>query len=335
MIISRTPYRVSLFGGGSDYPAWYRKNGGTVLGFAMNRYCYISVRELPPFFNHKHRIVYSAIEDCNTVEEIKHPAVRGVLTEFPPEKGLEIHHDGDLPARSGLGSSSSFTVGLINALEASHGRMISKKKLAERTIDIEQNVIKEHVGSQDQIWAAYGGMNRIHFQKDGDFVVSPVLVQPERRKKLTSNLMLFFSGVSRIAAKIAERKIANLDARHDHIVKMVSMVDDAESIISSASGDLSDIGRLLYKSWKLKRELAEGVTNPTVNEIFDEAMAGGALGGKLLGAGGGGFILFYAEPGAKKEIRRRLSKLIEVDIDVDNAGSQIVVYEPDGLGNKK
>ena len=335
MIISRTPYRVSLFGGGSDYPAWYRKNGGTVLGFAINRYCYISVRELPPFFNHKHRIVYSAIEDCNTVEEIKHPAVRGVLTEFPPEKGLEIHHDGDLPARSGLGSSSSFTVGLINALEASHGRMISKKKLAERTIDIEQNVIKEHVGSQDQIWAAYGGMNRIHFQKDGDFVVSPVLVQPERRKKLTSNLMLFFSGVSRIAAKIAERKIANLDARHDHIVKMVSMVDDAESIISSASGDLSDIGRLLYKSWKLKRELAEGVTNPTVNEIFDEAMAGGALGGKLLGAGGGGFILFYAEPGAKKEIRRRLSTLIEVDIDVDNAGSQIVVYEPDGLGNKK
>lgn len=331
MIISRTPFRISLFGGGSDYPAWYREHGGAVLGFAINKYCYISVRELPPFFEHKHRIVYSYIEMINEVDQIKHPSVRGVLQELGADKGLEIHHDGDLPARSGLGSSSSFTVGLINALYAHNGRMVTKRQLADGAINIEQNVIKEHVGSQDQIWAAYGGFNRIYFSKDDRITVHPIIIGKKRREQFRQNLLLCFTGVSRIAELIAEKKILNLKFREKHIHKMVAMVDAAAEILGDDGRPLSDIGDLLHESWILKRELVDGVTSPEIDSIYQAAREAGALGGKVLGAGGGGFMIFYVEQDKRQAVSESLGDLLQVNFDFDMTGSKIVVFEPDGL----
>jgi D-glycero-alpha-D-manno-heptose-7-phosphate kinase len=331
MIISRTPYRVSLFGGGSDYPAWYRAHGGRVIGFAINKFCYISVRHLPPFFEHRHRIVYSGIETVREIAEIRHPAVRHVLQEMEVETGLEIHHDGDLPARSGVGSSSSFTVGLLVALHALAGRMIGKQELARQAIHIEQEVIREHVGSQDQVWAAYGGINEIAFHPDDSFAVRPVIMPPERQAALIGSLLLCFTGVSRVASAVAERKIANLPRRQRHVEAMVAMVDEAAAILGTPRRDLRELGRLLGESWRLKRELAEGVTSDLVDEIYEEARAAGALGGKLLGAGGGGFMLLYVEPERRVAVAERLRRLIRVGFDIDRSGSRIVVYEPDGL----
>lgn len=334
MIISRTPYRVSLFGGGSDYPAWYRKHGGQVLGFAINKYCYISIRHLPPFFNHKHRIVYSAIELVNTFNEIKHPAVRAALQDTNPEKGLEIHHEGDLPARSGLGSSSSFTVGLLNAQYALTGRMVTKHQLAQQAIRLEQDVMKEHVGSQDQVWAAYGGMNHIDFNRDDSFDVTPLIIDGGRRIQLMGNLMLFFTGISRYATEIAEKQIANLPNRQPHVQNIMEMVNEAEAILQDTKTPLADIGRLLNESWSLKRELADEICTPAVDNIYEAALAAGAVGGKLLGAGGGGFVLFYVEPENQQLVREALAKLTEVHFDLDHVGSKIVIYEPDGLESK-
>lgn len=334
MIISRTPFRVSLFGGGSDYPTWYRRHGGTVFGMAINKYCYISVRELPPFFEHKHRLVYSRMELVNDVSEIEHPAVRAVLEETGISEGLEIHHDGDLPARSGLGSSSSFTVGLLNAISALNGRMASKRQLAEEAIRIEQEVICEHVGSQDQIWAAYGGMNRIDFNSDGSFSVSPIIVGAARRAQLMESMLLFFTGFSRNASEVAKEKIANLNKRQDQVRAMASMVDEAISILESDDEPALPIGRLLGESWRLKRELASGVSNSHIDEIYTAAIDAGAIGGKLLGAGRGGFMLFLAEPDKHAAVKERLKDLVHVGFDVDMSGSTIVVYEPDGLDRR-
>lgn len=334
MIITRTPFRVSLFGGGSDYPAWYRENGGAVLGYAIDKYCYISLRELPPFFKHKHRIVYSRSELVNELEEIEHPAVRAVLMDRGVQVGLEVHHDGDLPARSGLGSSSSFTVGLLHALAALDGRMVSKRHLAAEAIRIEQDVIGENVGSQDQVWAAHGGINRIDFAPDGTIDVAPVILTPGRRKELVSSSMLFFTGVSRIASEIAGKQIANLQNRAGHIRRMTEMVDEGLAILTGPGRPISQLGTLLHQSWMLKRELADDVTTAHVDEIYDAARAAGASGGKLLGAGGGGFMLFIVPPDKKAAVRQRLSSLIHVAFGIDTSGSKIVVFEPDGLENR-
>jgi len=331
MIINRTPFRISLFGGGSDYPAWYRKHGGSVLGFAINKYCYISLRELPPFFEHKHRIVYSQIEMVKEVEDIVHPSVRGVLQTFGADKGLEIHHDGDLPARSGLGSSSSFTVGLISALYALQGKMVTKQYLAEEAIHIEQDIIQEHVGSQDQVWAAFGGINRVNFGVDGSISVNPMIIDRERSERLNKNLLLFFTGTSRIAEVIAKKKISNLGNREDHVHKMVDMVDEAENIFHNPDRPLKELGELLHESWMLKRDLANGVTSSEIDTIYEAARDSGALGGKVLGAGGGGFMVFYVEPEKQKAVIDKLSNLLNVNYNFDMSGSKIVVFEPNGL----
>ncbi len=331
MIICRTPFRVSLFGGGTDYPTWFEKHGGAVLGFAIDKYCYISLRPLPPFFEHKHRIVYSMVENVRAIDEIKHPAVRGVMADQKIDIGIEVHHDGDLPARSGLGSSSSFTVGFYNALAAMRGRLVSKRDLAREAIRIEHHVIKEQVGCQDQIWAAYGGLNRIDFLPNGDFDVRPAMVGAERRRELVDHLMLVFTGLTRLAPEMAEKKVANMANREKQLHMMQQMVDEAEAILQDSSRKIPELGRLLHQSWTLKRELADGVTTPRVDEIYQAAMDAGASGGKLLGAGGGGFMLFIAEPAVQKKIRERLKDLIYVRVGIDAVGSKIVVYEPDGL----
>lgn len=331
MIISRTPFRISLFGGGSDYPTWYRENGGSVLGMAIDKYCRISVRHLPPFFEHKHRIVYSRIELVNEIDKIEHPAVRAILREMSIRDGIEIHHDGDLPARSGLGSSSSFTVGLLNALNALKGRHVSRYELAQEAIRIEQDVIRENVGSQDQIWAAYGGLNRIDFGRDGSFDVRPIIIPAQKRMELQSSIMMFFTGLSRIASEVAGSKIANLEKKKRHVKTMTHMVDEALDILNSPQRPLTELGELLHEGWMLKRELTDKVSNPVIDEIYETGRAAGAIGGKLLGAGGGGFMIFFVPPDRRFAVREKLSKLIQVSVNIETAGSRIMLYEPNGF----
>lgn len=330
MIISRTPFRVSFFGGGTDYPKWFQEHGGVVLSTSIDKYCYITCRYLPQFFEHNYRIVYSKIENVRTIDEIVHPAVRAVLGYYHCEKGLEIHHDGDLPARSGLGSSSSFTVGLINAVMALNGSYISKEELAAQAIDIEQNVIRESVGSQDQISAAFGGFNRIEFLRDGSFQVTPIILRKDRLHELQDSLMLYFTGLSRNAPEIAQSKIENFKNREAELLRMKAMVDEAITLLQG-NGPIADFGRLLHESWQYKRTLSTKVTTPEVDAIFDIAMANGAIGGKLLGAGGGGFVLLVVPPEQQAQVREKLQHLVNVPFRFENSGSRIVLYQPNGL----
>lgn len=331
MIISRTPFRISFFGGGTDYPPWFREHGGAVIGTSIDKYCYISVRDLPPFFEHKSRIVYSQVELVNDTSEIKHPAVRGILSEMGITNGLEIHHDADLPARSGLGSSSSFTVGLLNALSALGSRMISKRELAREAIRIEQRVLKENVGSQDQVWAAYGGLNRIDFYPDDTFAVTPVILPPDRRDDLVRSMMLFFTGFSRFASDFANEQIKNMGGRKAQLRMIRNLVDSATDILLDPTAPIREFGELMHDSWRLKRELADCVSNQQIDEIYEAGREAGAYGGKLLGAGGGGFLLFVVEPEKRDQVRERLKDLIHVTVGFDNDGSKIVLYQPDGL----
>jgi D-glycero-alpha-D-manno-heptose-7-phosphate kinase len=332
MIMSRTPFRISLFGGGTDYPAWYLEHTGAVVGTTINKYCYISFRALPPFFEHRHRIVYSRIELPQDIDDIEHPAVRCILREHRITEGVEIQHHGDLPARSGMGSSSSFTVGLLNALRAYRGQMSSAEWLANEAIRIEQEVIKEAVGSQDQVWAAYGGSNMIRFHTDGRFDVIPVIMSPQRRDELQSHLLLFFTGFSRTAEVIAARKIENLRARRSQLRCMHEMAEQAVAVLQNPSHPISEIGTLLHESWRLKKELADCVTTNAIDDMYAAAKNAGALGGKLLGAGGGGFMLIFAEPHRHASIRESVRGLIEVSFEIGSPGSRIVLYEPKGLG---
>ncbi len=331
MIVTRTPFRISFFGGGTDYPAWYTKNGGAVLATAIDKYCYISCRHLPPFFEHKHRIVYSQIENVKEISEIQHPAVKAILDYSNVVEGLEIHHDGDLPARSGLGSSSSFTVGLLHALSSLQGKMISQEELAKKAIHVEQNVIAENVGSQDQISAAFGGFNRIDFNRDGTFDVSPVIIPTHRREELQSHLMICFTGISRIASNVAKSKIENLQKRSAELNKMREMVDEAVAILQDEKTPIEAFGQLIDKSWQYKRSLSDRVTTPEIDQIYEQAISAGAIGGKILGAGGGGFMLLFAKPSKQARIRKRLNKLVHVPFDFDNSGSRVVLYQPNGL----
>tara|TARA_B100000315_G_C14570813_1_gene585382 strand:- start:1269 stop:2276 length:1008 start_codon:yes stop_codon:yes gene_type:complete len=328
MIISKTPFRVSLFGGGTDYPDWYLKNGGAVIGTTIDKYCYLSVRYLPPFFEHKHRVVWSNIELVNEVSDIEHPTVRAILEEMGADTGLEITYNADLPARSGLGSSSSFSVGLLNALNALKGRMSSKQDLADEAIRIEQDVMKEAVGSQDQIWAAYGGLNRIDFNKDGTYEVSPMILSGKNRRELQSYFMLFFTGFSRFASVLAEKQIANFGKKEKELQTLRQFCDDATRILQQKEGIVPDLGKLMHEGWMLKRELADGVTTPAIDDIYNAGREAGALGGKLLGAGGGGFMLFLVEPEKQKAVREKLKDLIHVNFELDTGGSKIVVFEP-------
>jgi len=331
MIITRTPFRVSFFGGGTDYPAWYRENGGAVLATSIDKYCYITCRRLPPFFDHKHRIVYSIIENVSDASEIRHPAVRGVFQWLGIKSGLEIHHDGDLPARSGLGSSSSFSVGLIHAVRALDGKISDKAQLARDAIYLEQVFIGEAVGSQDQVSAAYGGFNKIEFLPDDSFSVAPVITSTQRKKLLNSHLMLFFTGISRIAAEVAQTKIENLANRRAELNRMREMVDQGASILCDPSQAIEDFGRLLDLAWKYKRGLSSKVSSAAIDEIYEAAMKEGALGGKLLGAGGGGFLLLFVPPEYQDRVKERLSLLVHVPFCFEDDGSKVVLYQPHGL----
>lgn len=327
MIITRTPLRISFFGGGTDYPAWYRTHGGTVLSTSIDKYLYINCRHRPPFFEHKSRIVWSHIEDVNDHNEIKHPAVRGVLNYLNIEKGVEIHYDADLPARTGLGSSSAFTVGLLHALLALKGTLVTKRDLATTAIHIEQNVIKENVGSQDQIAAAYGGFNKIEFLGDNNFRVTPVTVDRVRLNELRSHLMLIFTGFSRTASEIAVEQIKETAKRERELHIMQGMVDRAIEILHS-NQSLNAFGELLNETWQLKRTLSSKITTPAIDELYERAHNAGAIGGKILGAGGGGFFLLFVPPERQPMIREALHGLLEVPFEFENTGSHIAFYNP-------
>jgi D-glycero-alpha-D-manno-heptose-7-phosphate kinase len=328
MIISRTPFRISFFGGGTDYPAWYRRDGGAVLGTTINKYCYITCRYLPPFFEHRFRIVYSRSEEVLTVDEIAHPAVREVLRYLGIHQGVEIHHDGDLPARSGLGSSSAFTVGLLHALLALKGQMPNKARLAGDSIYIEHERIRETVGCQDQVLAAHGGFNHIVFRSDGDISVRPMTLPLERSRELNRHLMLFFTGIKRTASAVAQSYMRDFTTIERQLSLMRDMVDEGIEILTSGD-DLSRFGRLLHESWVAKRSLSARVTNPQVETIYAEAMAAGALGGKLIGAGGGGFMLLFVRPEDQARVRARLGTLLHVPFLFEPHGSQIIFYDPE------
>ncbi|MBI2852137.1 MAG: kinase [Chloroflexi bacterium] len=328
MIISRTPFRVSFFGGGTDYPVWYRENGGAVLGTTIDKYCYITCRCLPPFFEHKHRIVYSQAELTREIDEIRHPAVRESLRFMGITDGMEIHHDGDLPARTGLGSSSSFTVGLLHALYALKGIMPSKMQLAKDAIHIEQHVLKENVGCQDQAMAAFGGLNRISFSGDCDMEIRRLTIRPERLELLQEHLLLVFTGFSRTASEIAGEQIRQTPNRTRELSTMYQMVDEAVGILAG-DGDITEFGKLLHESWMLKRSLTDKISTPYADFLYESALKAGATGGKLLGAGGGGFILFFVKPELRASVRAALNGLLSVPFRFENSGSQIIFYESD------
>ena len=327
MIISRTPYRVSFFGGGTDYPAWYREHGGAVLAAAIARYCYLTCRWLPPFFEHKSRVVYSIIEDVQRVEDIKHPAVRECLLELGIRDGIEIHHDGDLPKMTGLGTSSSFTVGLLHSLHALRGEFRSKLQLAAEAIHVERDRCGDRVGSQDQVSAAFGGLNRIRFSPDDSIAVEPVPLPAARMQAFQDSLLLFFTGFSRYSSEVVAEQLENVPKKNRELAEMAAMVDQGLRLLTDGR-DLADFGRLLHESWLLKRSLSSRVSTPEIDAMYATARKAGAIGGKITGAGGGGFLLLYVEPDRQLAVRQALSHLLHVPFDLDHSGSQIIFSNP-------
>ncbi len=301
-----------------------------MLATTIDKFCYISCRFLPPFFEHRYRIVYSKLETVAEPGQINHPAVRGVLQDLGCREGLEIHHDGDLPARSGIGSSSSFTVGLINAYRALKGQRIAKDELARLAIHIEQEVIRENVGSQDQVSAAFGGFNRIGFHRDGSFDVAPVILPAQRLKALQDHLMLVFTGLPRIASDVARSKIDNLKIREAEVMRIAQMVDEGIAILASER-PVEEFGALLHEAWTQKRRLSDMVSNSEIDAAYDAARKAGAVGGKILGAGAGGFMVLFTPPGKQPAVRKALGSLVYVPFRFESEGSRIVLYQPEGL----
>ena len=328
MIISRTPLRISFFGGGTDYPSWYRTHGGAVLAATIDKYCYLTCRHLPPFFEHRIRVVYSKIENCQTIDEITHPAVREVLRHLNITRGVEIHHDGDLPARSGMGSSSAFTVGLLHALYALKVAMPSKEQLARESIQIEQERLGETVGSQDQVAAAYGGLNHILFAPSGEISVRPVTLGRERIQELAAHLMLFYTGIKRTAAEVADSYVRELDDRRRQLRIMKDLVEESLAVLAGRDA-ITEFGALLHEAWLAKRSLSPRVSNPEVDTVYERAIAAGAVGGKLTGAGGGGFMLLFVPHARQRKVREKLGKLIHVPFRFELAGSQIIFFDPE------
>lgn len=333
MIISRTPFRISFLGGGTDYPVWFREHGGAVLCTTINKYCYISCRYLPPFFKHKSRIAYSVVETVESNDAIQHPAVRETLKYMGIEAGVEIHHDGDLPARTGLGSSSSFSVGLLHTLYALKQVMATRMKLATEAIHVEQNLLKESVGCQDQVAAAFGGLCKIEFLPSFDIRVSPVIISPERLREFQNHLVLYFTGFSRIASEIAKQQIETTAQKSSELTRMREMVDEGLDILCG-EGDLAAFGRLLDESWKVKRSLTSKISTPKIDEIYEVAREAGAIGGKLLGAGGGGFMLLFVKPEDQSRVDERLKGFLRVPFSFENRGSEIIVYQLDSELNQ-
>lgn len=327
MIISRTPFRISFFGGGTDYPHWFRRHGGAVLSATIDKYCYLSCRRLPPFFPHRHRIVYAQMENVQRFEDIRHPAARAVLMHLKPAHGLEIHHDADLPARSGIGSSSAFTVGLLHALHALAGRARDAEALAREAIHVEHELLRETVGCQDQYAVAFGGLNQILFHPDGAIAVSPLALAATRAQELEAHLLLVYSGVSRTASDVAARYVGDFDRKSAELHGLRRLVDQAiDTLLGSAP--IERFGAHLHAAWCLKRALGAAISTPALDALYALARAAGAWGGKLLGAGGGGFMILCAPPDRHAEVLASLPPgSVNVPFTFSPRGSEIIFAE--------
>ena len=327
MIITQTPFRMSFFGGGTDVEEFFREYGGAVISTTFDKYCYVTVRHLPPFFEYSTDITYSKSERVTAVEDIEHPAIRNAMQMLDMHE-LRLTYDADLPARSGLGTSSSFAVGMLNAFYALKGKYADKKKLADDAIYLERTLCGEAGGWQDQIAAAYGGLNRIEFREDG-YEVLPIVISPERKRRLNENLMLFFTGFTRFSSDIQK---ANGGATGDKVAKlkdMYALVDEAEKVLTNKYADMDDFGRLLHRTWELKRGTGRAVSTGEVDMLYERGMKAGALGGKLLGAGGGGFLLFYVQPERQAAVMEAMQDLLYIPFQFENGGSQVVHYAPE------
>ena len=331
MIITSTPLRVSFFGGGTDYPIWYRQYGGSVLSTTIDKSCFISCRWLPPFFEYHSRVSYTKVENVSDNNLIQHPSVRACLQYLGIREGVEVHHIADLPAQNGLGTSSAFTVGLLQSLYTLKNQMRDKSALAAEAIHVEQDLLQEAVGAQDQVSAAYGGFNRINFRIDGSIEVNRILTPPRRLKELEQHLALYFTGFSRYASEIAQEQLRVTPSKRQELSTMLQLVDEAEAIIATPERSLDEFGRLLNESWKIKRTLTQKISNPSINEIYEAGLSAGALGGKLLGAGGGGFMMFFVPPEKRQALRMRLKHLLCIPFGFSTKGSHVVVYEPEQL----
>ena len=326
MIITQTPFRMSFFGGGTDLPEFYREHGGAVLSTTFDKYCYVNVRHLPRFFDYSTELSYSRIERVTDVDQIQHPAVREAMKMLDMHE-IRLTYEADLPARSGLGTSSSFAVGMLSAFHALKGKYADKRKLADEAIYLERVLCNEAGGLQDQIAASFGGMNLIRFSAEG-YTVNPVIISPERKKELNENLMLFFTGFSRFSADIQKDTGRAVKDKTAELLEMLSLVDEAAHVLTSKT-DLSEFGRMLDHTWKLKRGITSKISTDSIDELYRSAVNAGALGGKLLGAGGGGFLLFYVEKERQKEVRKALENLLYVPFAFENGGTRVIFYEPE------
>jgi D-glycero-alpha-D-manno-heptose-7-phosphate kinase len=326
MIITKTPYRVSLFGGGTDYPEYFEKHPGAVIGSSIDKYCYVTCRWLPPFHLHRHRIVYSKTETVVNVEDIQHPIVRESLRYLRDFIGTEIHHDGDLPASSGVGSSSAFAVGLLHALHTLHGDHVSQSRLAVEATYVEREMVRDIVGHQDQIMAAHGGFNHIKFkpENDYDYDIEPIDIKPDRLRELEAHLMLIFIGNIRTSSTVAASYINWIRQCRPELRRTYELVEEAKKILTNDHADLREIGKMLNESWLLKQQRSKEVSNNSIDTIYDTVRRHGAIGGKIIGAGGGGFMLVFAEPECQKAITTALDDFLRVPFRFENDGSQVI-----------
>lgn len=331
MIITQTPFRMSFFGGGTDMESFFTKHGGAVLSTTFDKYCYVNVRHLPRFFDYSTELSYSRTERVTNIQDIEHPAIRNAMQMLNMQE-IRLTYEADLPAHSGLGTSSSFAVGMLSAFYALKGKYASKKQLADEAIYLERVLCDEAGGWQDQIAASYGGFNRINFNTDGTYDVLPVIISPERKKKLNDNLMMFFTGFTRFSSDVQKANSSTLETqaeKENRLLEMLSLVDQAENILTNKSVDLDEFGKLLDHTWKLKRQTGSAVSTNNIDELYARGMAAGALGGKLLGAGGGGFLVFYVQPQYQKAVREAMNDLLYIPFKFEDGGSRVIHYTPE------
>ena len=328
MIITKTPFRMSFFGGGTDMESFFREYGGAVLSTTFDKYCYVNVRHLPRFFDYTTELSYSKTERVTNTDDIQHPAIRNAMKMLDMYE-IRLTYEADLPARSGLGTSSSFAVGMLNAFYCLKGKYADKKKLADEAIYLERKLCQEAGGWQDQIAASYGGMNRIEFNKDGTYDVRPVIIHPERKKQLNDNLLMFFTGFTRFSSDMQKVNATGYAEKIKQLQQMYDLVDDAETILEDQHSDLDDFGRLLDKTWRLKRQTGKAITTNSIDDLYEKGICAGALGGKLLGAGGGGFLVFYVQPDKKEAVMGAMKDLLYVPFRFEDGGTRVIHYSPE------
>lgn len=326
MIVTKTPFRMSFFGGGTDIPAFFNEHGGAVISTTFDKFCYVNVRHMPPFHPYISELVHNRFERVNNIDEIEHPLIRECMRLHDIHE-IRLTYEGDLPARTGLGTSSTFAVGMLNAFCALKGKMMSHRNLAKEAIYVEREVLKEHGGWQDQVAAAYGGFNRIDFCNN-EFKVHPIIIHPERKRELDENLLLFYTGVQRFSSDIQADTFAKPVDKTKQLLDMLALVDEAEKVLTDKSASLNEFGKLLDTTWKLKRGTGSKVSNGSIDELYDIAIKAGALGGKLLGAGGGGFLLFYCEKEKQSSLIKALESLMIVPFHFESEGAQVLYYAP-------